>query len=53
MNLHEYQGKSILKDFGVAVPVGFVAKTPEEAIEAAKKIKALTNMDTWAIKAQI
>jgi len=53
MNLHEYQGKSILKSFGVAVPVGFVAKTPDEAIAAAKKIKEETGTDVWAVKAQI
>ena len=53
MNLHEYQGKSILKSFGVAVPMGFVAKTPDEAVEAAKKIKEQTNTNAWAVKAQI
>ncbi len=53
MNLHEYQGKHILKSFGVAVPVGFVAKTPDEAVEAAKKIKEETGTDVWAVKAQI
>jgi len=53
MNLHEYQGKSILKNFGVAVPVGFVAKTVDEAVEAAKKIKEQTGTAVWAVKAQI
>ncbi len=53
MNLHEYQGKSILKSFGVAVPVGFVAKTPDEAVAAAKKIKEQTGTGVWAVKAQI
>ena len=53
MNLHEYQGKSILKNFGVAVPVGFVAKTVDEAVEAAKKIKEQTGTGVWAVKAQI
>ena len=38
MNLHEYQGKSILKKYGVAVPLGFVAESPENARELAKKI---------------
>jgi len=53
MNLHEYQGKSILKNFGVAVPVGYVAKTVDEAVEAAKKVKEQTGTDVWAVKAQI
>jgi succinyl-CoA synthetase beta subunit len=53
MNIHEFQGKKILKQFGVAVPSGEVAYTPEEALEAAKRIKAETGTDTWAVKAQI
>lgn len=53
MNIHEYQGKSILKEFGVAVPVGFIAESPEAAVDAAKKIQALTGADTFAVKAQI
>ena len=53
MNIHEYQGKKILKQFGVAVPASVVAYTPEEAYEAAKRIKADTGADTWAVKAQI
>jgi succinyl-CoA synthetase beta subunit len=36
MNLHEYQGKQILKSFGVAIQEGIVADTPAEAVEAAK-----------------
>ena len=31
MNIHEYQAKSLLTKFGVAVPRGFVSYTPEEA----------------------
>lgn len=53
MNIHEYQGKEILKHFGVSVPMGFVAETPEEAVEAAKKISGKTGADTFAVKAQI
>ena len=53
MNIHEYQGKSILKEFGVAVPLGFVAESPEAAVDAAKKITAQTGADTFAVKAQI
>ena len=53
MNLHEYQGKSILAGYGVATPFGIVAKTAEEAVEAAKKIAEKTGSDKWAVKAQI
>ncbi len=53
MNIHEYQGKSILKSYGVSVPVGFVAESPEAAVELAKKIQTLTGTTTWAVKAQI
>jgi succinyl-CoA synthetase beta subunit len=53
MNIHEYQGKQILKQFGVSVPAGEVALTPDEAVEAARKIQTETGADTWAVKAQI
>jgi len=53
MNLHEYQGKSILKRYGVAVPYGIVATSREKAVDAAKKIKLETGSEKWAVKAQI
>ncbi len=53
MNIHEYQGKQILKQFGVSIPSGEVANTAEEAVEAARRIQAETGADTWAVKAQI
>ncbi|MBN2891086.1 MAG: ADP-forming succinate--CoA ligase subunit beta [Bacteroidales bacterium] len=53
MNLHEYQGKQILSGFGVAVPEGYVAFTPDEAVTAANKIKEKTGTTAWAVKAQI
>ena len=53
MNLHEYQGKSILKGYGVSVPVGIVANSPDEAVKAAKEIQKLTGSDKWAVKAQV
>ena len=53
MNIHEYQGKLILKKFGVAVPFGFVADSPESAVDAAKKILDQTGSSSWAVKAQI
>ncbi|MBO2531705.1 succinyl-CoA synthetase beta subunit [Planifilum fulgidum] len=49
MNVHEYQGKEILKQYGVDVPRGQVAFTPEEAVEAAKALGG----DLWVVKAQI
>lgn len=53
MNIHEYQGKSILSSFGVAVQRGHVASTPEEALEAAKKLKEETGTGWFVVKAQI
>ncbi len=53
MNLHEYQGKSILESFGVGIQRGLVADTPEEAVEAAKKITETTGSSWHVIKAQI
>ena len=53
MNLHEYQGKSILQGYGVSVPFGIVATSPEQAFEAAKTIQKQTGSNKWAVKAQI
>ncbi len=53
MNIHEYQAKSILKEFGVAVPEGIVIENANEAVNAAQKIQENTGMSTWAVKAQI
>ncbi|MBL4653179.1 MAG: ADP-forming succinate--CoA ligase subunit beta [Flavobacteriales bacterium] len=53
MNLHEYQGKSILKSYGVAIQEGLVADTPEGAVEAAKKLTEETGTEWFVIKAQI
>ena len=49
MNIHEYQGKEILKNFGVTVPNGKVAFTVEEAVEAAKEL----GTQVCVVKAQI
>jgi len=43
MNLHEYQGKSILRSYGVSVPEGGLAYTSEEAVEIVKQIELKTN----------
>jgi len=53
MNLHEYQGKSIIQRYGVSVPLGIVASSPDQAFEAAKNIQKQTGSDKWAVKAQI
>ncbi|MGY1425663.1 ADP-forming succinate--CoA ligase subunit beta [Lysobacter sp. A289] len=49
MNFHEYQAKQLFADYGIAVPAGRIARTPEEAVEAAKSIPG----DLWVVKAQI
>lgn len=53
MNLHEYQGKEILSTFGVGIQRGIVATTPEEAVEAARKLHEQTGTNWWVVKAQI
>lgn len=53
MNLHEYQAKQILNSFGVNIQRGVVVETPEEAVEAAKKITEDTGSEWFVIKAQI
>lgn len=49
MKIHEYQGKEILRNFGVPVPRGIPAFTVQEAVEAAQKLGG----PVWVIKAQI
>ena len=49
MNFHEYQAKQLFADYGIAVPAGRIARTPDEAVEAAKAIPG----DLWVVKAQI
>jgi succinyl-CoA synthetase beta subunit len=49
MNIHEYQAKSLLKKFGVAVPRGGVAYTPQEARKVAEELGG----PVWVVKAQI
>ena len=53
MNLHEYQGKSILQKHGVTVQRGIVAYNADEAVDAAKRLSAETGTKWWVIKAQI
>lgn len=53
MNIHEYQAKEVLASYGVPVPGGVVATTPEEAVEAAKQLQEEKGSDMWVVKAQI
>ena len=53
MNLHEYQGKNILNQFGVKIQRGYVASTPEEAVAAAKTLTKETGTAWYVIKAQV
>src|SRR5262244_3204287 len=49
MKIHEYQGKELLRKYGVPVPRGIVARSPEEAYQAAKELGG----DVVVVKAQI
>ncbi|MDQ3510295.1 MAG: ADP-forming succinate--CoA ligase subunit beta [Pseudomonadota bacterium] len=49
MNFHEYQAKQLFAQYGIAVPAGQIARTPDEAVAAAKSIPG----DLWVVKAQI
>jgi len=49
MNFHEYQAKQLFADYGIAVPAGRIARTPDEAVEAARAIPG----ELWVVKAQI
>ena len=53
MNIHEYQGKSILQSFGVAIQRGKVADTPEAAHDAAVALAEETGTEWFVVKAQI
>lgn len=53
MNLHEFQGKTILKEYGVAVQEGIVIDKAEEAVSAAKKLTEQTGTEWYVVKAQI
>lgn len=49
MNLHEYQAKELFKAFGVPVPRGIKATSPQEAVDAAKALGGAL----WVVKAQV
>ena len=49
MNFHEYQAKELFANYGLPVPAGIVARTPDEAVVAAQSIGG----DMWVVKAQV
>ena len=54
MNFHEYQAKQLFGDYGINVPAGQVAHSPDEAVTAAKTIGGeAPNGSVWVVKAQI
>jgi succinyl-CoA synthetase beta subunit len=53
MNLHEYQGKELLKSYGVKIQEGIVVDQAADAVTAAQQLKANYNSDWCVVKAQI
>ena len=53
MNLHEYQGKSILKKYGVAIQEGKVVNNTNDVLDAAKELTNETGTQWYVVKAQI
>jgi len=53
MKLHEYQAKDILQHYGVATQPGYVARTVEEAVEAARRLQQEHGYELFVVKAQI
>lgn len=49
MNLHEYQAKSLFREYGVSIPRSILAKSPEEAVSAAEELGG----SVWVVKAQV
>ena len=53
MNIHEFQGKSILRAYDVDIQEGFIAETPAQAVMVAKEIGKKFNSKFFVVKAQI
>lgn len=53
MNIHEFQGKSLLRAYNVDIQEGFVAETPDQAVLVANRLKEKYKSDLFVIKAQI
>jgi succinyl-CoA synthetase beta subunit len=53
MNVHEFQGKSLLKAFNVDIQEGFVAESPEQAVTVAEQLREKFGSQYFVVKAQI
>jgi succinyl-CoA synthetase beta subunit len=53
MNVHEFQGKSLLKAYNVDIQEGFVAETPEHAVTVARQLREKLGSEFFVVKAQI
>lgn len=53
MNIHEYQGKSILRKYGVATPVGHIIENLSQAKDIIKKVQSESGSEKVVVKAQI
>jgi succinyl-CoA synthetase beta subunit len=53
MNIHEFQGKSLLKAYNVDIQEGFVAETPDQAVTVAEQLHKNSGTETFVVKAQI
>ena len=53
MNVHEFQGKSLLKAYNVDIQEGFVAETPQQAVTVAEQLHEVTGTEYFVVKAQI
>ena len=49
MNLHEYQSKALFAEYGIPVPEGIAAETPDAAVKAAETLGG----ELWVVKAQV
>lgn len=49
MKIHEYQAKALLQSYGIPIPRGYIAKTPEDTLKAAQTIKK----GPFVVKAQV
>ncbi|MGD0755710.1 MAG: ADP-forming succinate--CoA ligase subunit beta [Bacteroidales bacterium] len=53
MNVHEFQGKSLLKAYNVDIQEGFIAETPEQAVTVAEQLHEKVGSEFFVVKAQI
>jgi succinyl-CoA synthetase beta subunit len=53
MNIHEFQGKSLLRAYDVDIQEGFVAETPEQAVTVAGQLKEKFGSEYFVVKAQV